>query len=251
MTLIRAYFDDSGTHYDSEVVVMGGLIGTLSQWRGFEADWATKLASPAPRKPALKMFHLSHCSSKDGEFRSYSQAECDLVTHDFRRIIEKAELISTASAIDRGAWDELVVGRLRDVLGPALVPCFINCIDETISVASVHPEGRRVEIIFDQGIECERLRHIADLYTRPLGNPWIASITFANVRNATPLQGADMSATETYWHAKQWLREGDTAQARAHFQAYMRTIRAEGLIMDRRAIEAEVQRRGSDDRVLV
>ena len=32
VALFRAYFDDSGTHAGSAVIVLGGLIGTDGQW---------------------------------------------------------------------------------------------------------------------------------------------------------------------------------------------------------------------------
>jgi hypothetical protein len=211
-----------------------------------KSDWAKQLKKPVPDRPPLKAFHLSHCAAKDGEFRDYRQVECDFLTAEFRRIIARSDLISTASVIDRSAWDELIVGPLRDVLGGALEPCFINCIDETIKVAKVHPDGRKIAIVFDRGIESERLRQIADMYTRPLADPWIASITFAKVENVLPLQGADMAATESFWHAQNWLSGGDDSSARLHFQDYMKSIRGEGLIIDRPAILAEVSRRGPD-----
>lgn len=44
--MLKAFFDDSSTHEGSEVVVAGGLIGTLDQWEAFEADWFAKLAEP-------------------------------------------------------------------------------------------------------------------------------------------------------------------------------------------------------------
>ena len=34
--MLRAYFDDSGTHGGSPVTGMGGLIGTVAQWEKFE-----------------------------------------------------------------------------------------------------------------------------------------------------------------------------------------------------------------------
>lgn len=248
--MLKAYFDDSGTHGGSPITGMGGLIGTVAQWERFETAWAAQLAYPVPDRPRLKAFHLSHCAAKDGEFRDYKQVECDFLTAEFRRIIAASGLISTASVIDRKSWDELIVGPIRNILGDALEPCFGNCIDETIRVAKVHPEGRQIAIVFDRGIETERLRLIADVYMRPLGNPWISSVTFAKVEEVLPLQGADMAATESFWHAQTWLAGGNDSDARLHFQDYMKSIRGEGFIIDRAAILAEISRRGPDGLLL-
>jgi len=129
--MLRAYFDDSGTHGNSEVVVMGGLIGSVEQWERFEHAWAAKLADPLPGygKPPLRMFHLSTCNAGGSEFADYRDAEQDAVIHDFRQIIIDAGLTSTASAIDRKAWDELITGNYRKVMDEPLSACFVNCIE--------------------------------------------------------------------------------------------------------------------------
>lgn len=241
--MLKAYFDDSGTDARSPITGMGGLVGNLEQWESFEAAWGAKLKNPVPDRPPLKAFHLSHCAAKEGEFSTYKQVECDLLTAELRRIIATSGLISTASVIDRKAWDNLVIGPFRDVLGSALQPCFVNCIDETIRIAKVHPDGRKIAIVFDRGVECDKFKAIADEYMRPLADPWIQTITFGRVENIYPLQGADMAATKSFWHAQKWLENGDTAQARIHFQEYLRTIRGEGLIIDREAILNELSRR--------
>ena len=251
--MLRAYFDDSGTHSGSPVTGMGGLVGTIPQWEHFEQQWGEKLKNPVPGKPPLKAFHLSHCAALRGEFQNYGRAESDLVTAEFRRIIASSGLVSTASVIDRVAWDELILGPIREVLGSALEPCFGNCIDESMRIAKIqeNPGNHKIAIVFDQGIKSGRLQHMADLYMRHVGgNPWITSITFAKVQDVLPLQGADMAATESYWHAQKWLEAGDAAQARVHFQDYLKTVRGEGLIIDREAILGEVARRGPDGRVL-
>lgn len=203
--MLRAYFDDSGTHAGSPVVVMGGLIGTCTQWERFEDAWAAKLARPLPHKPPLKMFHAAPCKGGWGEFEGYNHGERDWVTKEFRDIIINSDLISTASAIDRAAWDELIQGPIRNVLGDALEACFGNCIDRTIMAAKESPDGDKIAVVFDRGIESQRLRDMADLYMRPLANPRIVSVTFSKVEQFLPLQGADMAATETYWSAQEWL----------------------------------------------
>jgi hypothetical protein len=112
LLILRAYFDDSGTHSGSDVAVMGGLIGTSEQWERFELAWAEKLANPLPEsgKPPLRMFHLGACNARADEFAGYRDAEQDAVIHDFRQIIINARLTSLAMAMDKQAWDELVVG---------------------------------------------------------------------------------------------------------------------------------------------
>ena len=157
-------------------------------------------------------------------------------------------LTSTASAIDRKAWDELIVGPYRDVLGSALSICFADCIAETNRIANPWPGADKIAIIFDKGIWSERLQTIGDEWTYPLGTPRIMSVNFAAVSDVLPLQGADIVATENYWHAVEWLKLGDAALPRAHLRHYLANMLHQGRILDREVIEGEIRRRGPDGR---
>jgi hypothetical protein len=244
--MLRAYFDDSGTHAGSRVTVVAGLIGTPTQWQKFEAAWRAKLVAPLPDKPPLKVFHLSACNARDGEFAGYNDAEQDAVIHDFRQIIIDAGLISTAFAIDKCAWEELVTGALREVLGDAREPCVEQCIHECMRIAGAHPEGQLVAVVFDRGMWSERLQAKADPFTYPMFTPRITVVKTAQVADSMPLQGADTVATENYWHAIEWLKLGDAALPRPHLRHYLAHMLHEGFILGRDAIVAETRRRGPD-----
>jgi hypothetical protein len=86
------YFDDSGTHAASRVVVMAGVLGNERQWKRFESAWGAKLKKPLDGKPSLKSFHLTDCRAGQGAFADYSLAERDAVTHDFRSIMIATKL---------------------------------------------------------------------------------------------------------------------------------------------------------------
>jgi Protein of unknown function (DUF3800) len=240
MALFRAYFDDSGTHRDAPVVVFGGLVGTDTQWEGFDAKWRAKLAEPLPGKPRLKRFHLSACMAADDEFRDYKPVEREAVAGAFRDIIIESGLGSTASAVDHVAWEELVVGLPRRFLGSAKQPCFLSCINRALEfVRAWGHEGDQIAIMFDQAQESAEIH---DLINKYLWNePAVASVTFGRVENFPALQGADIIATESYWHAQRDIA-GD-ASFRPPFQYYLKHAKAEGLIFDRAAIVNELQRR--------
>jgi Protein of unknown function (DUF3800) len=251
MALFRAYFDDSGTHRGSDVVVMGGLVGTDSQWEGFDAAWRAKLLAPLPDKPRLRKFHLSTCMAADREFENYKPVERQAVAGAFRDIIIDAKLASTASAVDRKAWDELVTGSIRELLGDALNVCFLHCINRAVEYArSWGAAGDQIAIVFDEGTKTDRLCRLIDIYRRQkliemnrgLPGPEVVSITFGMVEKFTPLQGADIIATESYWHALKSL-DKNSADLRPPFLHYLKNAQAEGLLFDRAAIITELQGR--------
>jgi hypothetical protein len=223
------------------VVVFGGLIGTDAQWEPFDAKWRARLAAPLPGKPRLSQFHLSSCMSPAGEFRDYKPVEREAVAGEFRDIIIQSGLGSTASAVDRAAWDELIAGPVRTFLGSPLQPCFLHCLDRAIEyVRAWGAEGDQLVVMFDEGIESDELR---DLIKKYLWNqPEVASVIFDRVEKFPPLQGADVIATESYWQAQHWLG-GHAGNARPPFEHYLKHARSEGLIFDRSTIVTELARR--------
>jgi len=231
--MLHAYFDDSGTHNDSDVVVVGGLVGTPQQWTDFASAWNAKLASPLPNRPPLRKFGLADCNSGKGEFINYSLAERDAVMHDFRQILVEARLIGTASAIDRKAWESLVVGPYLAEHGSALEQCVQNCVMETLRIAIPHDQGDEINIFFDEGIWTERIRDLAVHFTLPLGRPRVVLVDFLKVVETMGLQGADTIATENYWYAREWLRSGEGMQPRPHMRHFLTQMRTQGYIVER------------------
>jgi hypothetical protein len=59
---------------------------------------------------------------------------------------------------------------------------------------------KRVAVIFDQGIYSDSLKAFLERWTYPLGRPRVSAIGAATVESLSPLQGADIVATENYWH---------------------------------------------------
>ncbi len=66
--MLTAYFDDSGTHAGSDVILMGGLIAHEDEWKVLEAEWKTALG-----EFGLRRMHMSHCESRKGEFAAFER----------------------------------------------------------------------------------------------------------------------------------------------------------------------------------
>ena len=239
---LSAYFDDSGTHDGSPVVVLGGLLGTEDQWLAFEAAWSKLLAEPLPGKAALKMFHLAPCRAADGEFADYNQAERDRVTYLFRKMILDVGLVTIASALNLTAWNELVTGDIAEELGDPIAYCFVKCVDQVLNTIRFRKPGQRVAIVFDQGTRSDLEQWLKFYVSQSERYPEIAGLAFGRVSEILPLQGADMIATETYQFSQEWLKDGESAVANAHFRDYLKRELSCGLMCDREHIEQIVAR---------
>ena len=95
LAMISAYFDDSGSHDDSRIIVYGGLIGTEDQWNSFLDKWEAKLAGPLPGKVPLSQFHASRCLSRGKGFEDYTRDEAERLVRDLAKIVSDSDLSGT------------------------------------------------------------------------------------------------------------------------------------------------------------
>lgn len=220
--MLSAYFDDSGTHLGSEIVVVGGLLGTEAQWLPFEKAWKAVLAAPVEGRALLRRFHMTACEAGEDEFVGWSRAERDLVICRFRDVILEHQVARYAMAVARADWDRLIVGQIREMIGDAERYCVSSCILHALDWTQAFTEEREVALIFDdrnkENIATERIFKIYnDVINAQSDSVRPTSITFTNSQKMVPLQGADMIAWETYNHAKEILISGLDAPLRPHF----------------------------------
>ena len=62
--LLQGFFDDSGTHAKSPLLVLGGLIATVEQWKDFSIEWDSKLKV----EPTIRYLKMNEAQTMRGEF---------------------------------------------------------------------------------------------------------------------------------------------------------------------------------------
>jgi hypothetical protein len=219
--MLGAFFDDSGTHADSSVVALGGLLGTEQQWDAFAQKWSVLLNRPLEGKERLPDFHLTHCRQRFGAFETWSLAERDRITYLFREVIFSVGLVTIAAAVNKIAWDALVVGVVEDELGSSpLELCFVKCIDFVIEIVRGNKPDEKVFVLMDQGTRRALEKWAIAYRAQPERYPEIEGIGLGPVKKEVGLQGADMIAYETYQYAIEWFKDRDNAKGNAHFQPF-------------------------------
>jgi len=216
--MLTAYFDDSGTHPNSDVVLWYGLFGHSNQWAHFDELWAAKLREPSLGKPALSRFHMAQCQAADGEFTGWSRTATDFLVHELGDIILRCMLWADGVAIPRKDWDELVKGNLRTALGDtegyALRIAFVRA----TQWAREHGGQDRIAFVFDRRKEREaegkRIYQLFDHLSKIEPNAVKPiSITFSDSTCIRPLQAADMVAWEMYQYSLESLKKGAVPHA--------------------------------------
>jgi hypothetical protein len=86
--MLGAYFDDSGTHQDANVVLVAGVFGTEWQLRSLDQLWQRNISNPlCGRKPPVRRFHAFDCDNSMGEFAGWKRVQTDYFCHQLRNTI--------------------------------------------------------------------------------------------------------------------------------------------------------------------
>lgn len=211
--MLTAYFDDSGTHKSSNVVLVAGIFGTEWQLTSLEKLWASHLARPlCGRKPPLRRFHAYDCHNSIGEFSGWTRTESDYFFHNLLTAMIDARVSAYGIAVAKDGWDEIITGGLRTFLGGdaegyAITQCFVCC----INWAQNNTFDPEIAFVFDNR-PSEVQRHaiaIGDAFRYVTGNPRVVDCSFLSSVNIKPLQAADLFAWEVYQHANE-IFERDT-----------------------------------------
>jgi hypothetical protein len=150
LDMLTSYFDDSGTHDDSDVVVWAGLFGNQYQWQALDEGWAKKLQSPSPGKCPIRRFHMWDCFHGEGEFLGWSRVAREFLAKELKDLIIANMLWGYGCAISRKDYDDTVQGDRRIVLGDAEGFCVRNCYYNAVNWARQSaPYDRQLSFVFD------------------------------------------------------------------------------------------------------
>ncbi len=215
--MLRAYFDDSGTHSDSEVVVWAGVFGTIDEFERLENAWFAKLRKPLPGKPRLSKFSCRDCARGRGEFFGYEQGARDLLRNEMRQIIADAGIRPCAYSIPIKLYNEVLRGRVRRAYGPPDGIAFAACADHALKVAAAN--GLPMAAVFDKGQKSEYLDFLLnDAKMRANRRNVSIEYSYMAVADSAGLQAADIIATEHYWYSAN-LNEDQGTQPTPHFKS--------------------------------
>lgn len=218
----RAYFDDSGTHGGSKVVVWAGLVGSVSDFAGLEARWKAILADPMPGKKPLPRFHLTSCVAKEGLFKDYSPAECDRLRRKFRDAITQSSATAIGTGVDVEAWRRIAPGTALAQVPEPESGAFGICVRETLKIEALNRSG--MAIYFDQGRHGQHIQATLDGAMQLLPEAAETStFAFLEVGNCPALQAADTVANEFFRHLKKWMKD-ERMEPDPHLDSFIKNL---------------------------
>ncbi len=244
--MITAYFDDSGTHLDSDVVLLAGIFGRENQWTLFEKKWRARLDEAVPGKAPIRRFHRYDCHHSISEFAGWSRTETDFFAKELGDIIFDCMLSGCAVAVSRKDWDRLVTGDLRRATGDPEGGCVRNCFHLTLDWARTVALSQNIAFVFED--RPERKAEYSAIYqiysdykqAKLLEVPDLVSLTFADAAKVLPLQAADLIAWEMYQDELYFLN--DSRRRNQFHRPFVKRLAESGrfriISADRRTLEA-------------
>jgi hypothetical protein len=202
--MLVAYFDDSGTHASSNIVLVAGLFGTEWQLRSLDRLWQRHIDRPLEgAKPALRRFHATDCFNSTNEFSGWSRTETDYFSHELRTAIIESGVSAYGVGVQRNDWDEIVTGELRGFLGDAEGYAISQCYVKTLQWARENTYDPEITFVFDnRPSEIQRrAKTVGNAFEKHSENPRVVACEFSSSYDSCALQAADLFAWEIYHHA--------------------------------------------------
>jgi hypothetical protein len=210
---LEFYYDDSGAHAGSDVIVWGGVAGHVEYINEMQVAWDERLNAPCENRPPIKKFSSYDLQHGDGEFEGYRQGEKDLTRKNFRDVITNAGLTVLSYGVSATDWNELLDGVARialrspehTILALAIQGGCEMAIKEDLPVAFVFDKGADARVdfatAFRNGVEASKL------------DPDKASYGVSPVLGNAGLQAADLVAHETYQLFREYRLSGNASPA--------------------------------------
>jgi hypothetical protein len=88
--MLRAYFDESGTHGEAHVTSIAGYVAAKSVWENVETEWDKEMSYYRERT-AVRTFHLTDCLAGRGEFTGLDEFFRLAITSQLSRVLGRHE----------------------------------------------------------------------------------------------------------------------------------------------------------------
>lgn len=205
--VLKAFFDDSGTHDSSDVIVMGGLLAPEEAWVVLEPKWQEALDCFG-----IKQMHMSHCERRWGEFQEMERPDRDKIIERFSDLVCETGGRMLASAVSRKVWKAVLdkTPILEVVFKEPIDFLFNTCMRRALESRRASTDGlEEVVVAFDT--REQNMHFWEDLASRyeKKWSPRLVGYSFGQMKRVLPLQAADMIAYEAFVHQCRFELSGD------------------------------------------
>jgi len=200
--ILTAYFDESGTHDESPITVVAGVLGNAAQWRKFEVN-----LQAIQRKYNFRIFHAKEFRARSGEFRGWQPSKCVSLAMEMAELTAKSGIHGVIMSFKNSEFEEFYRGgekprklRLDTKYTLAFRSCLLQFVVQSAARLQHHKKfhATRLHVVMESGHKnagdaARAFREEAD-DLRELGSDLLAEITFASKKECLPIMVADFLA---------------------------------------------------------
>ncbi|HTA60503.1 MAG TPA: hypothetical protein VK805_20285 [Candidatus Baltobacteraceae bacterium] len=197
--MFSAYFDDSGTHLESDVAIAACYIGTLDRWKCLSDDW-----DAAKNAEGFTVFGMADILGGKGEFRGWKEYKRDRLIRRLITNIRCRASIGISISVPKVAYDKTIQGKIRGRFGKFHYTFAVrSCLTQIKGWRERHGITTPMQYVFDitsqgKGEIIEALEYHISTGRASLSGLESGGYSFQSKKGLPPLQAADILAHETY-----------------------------------------------------
>ncbi len=195
LLMLKAFFDDSGSHPLGEMYVVAGYVARVEQWQEFEVEWAEAL-----RRHRLSCLKTEQAHHRSKEFAGLKRDQAESLLEELADIVVRHVSHEFSVQVPRPPFDRITRGT-ESLSKPKFKSPYLLCYRElNVHLRVLIPEffgikEAMLDIVLDEqalvkGILLDAMRESESV----LGAAEVATLTFASDKVVLPLQAADMIA---------------------------------------------------------
>jgi hypothetical protein len=112
MAPFTIYFDDSGTHEESNIAIAACYVSTAEKWARFETEWREIAA-----QEGFETFHMVDFAAAQGEFKGWADSKRRYVLGKLCSLINIRVRAGFIAGVRKLEYDNLFQGAFRDYCG--------------------------------------------------------------------------------------------------------------------------------------
>ncbi|HEV3511963.1 MAG TPA: DUF3800 domain-containing protein [Candidatus Sulfotelmatobacter sp.] len=228
--MLQAYIDDSGTHDRAHNCLVAGYWGGVKEWRYFEWQWKQVLLAEGIEEFKANEFWPRLKEKRIGPYKSWTDERHAKFINNLLTIIEQRNITPFACGFLSEEWNKLpelwqrVFSGAKDEaqIKPLAMPLLLS-IGNAVHYCK---PGKTMHFVvdYDQRISGRMAQVFTRLkqFTRERDgalNMKLGELTFADSREASPLQAADLLAYEAHRWAKAAKGDPDFPMRREYQRA--------------------------------
>jgi hypothetical protein len=192
IVVLRAFMDESGTHDNSPVVVVGLYVGKPKVWVEWTKDWNRN------KKP-IKVYHAVDCHNRDREFKGWERPKRDAFVAKMLPVLGRHPIVGIVVGIHMVAFRAAMESHpeLREMFGTPYTACFQWAVQTLISMLEEKGDNQRIAFFHESNdYEEEANAAFSYLKAQKVLNNRIMTLTFGGKDDFVPLQAADVLSYE-------------------------------------------------------